>query len=116
MWQMVEGNLRAAGRAPEETGKRDRQTCERWILLGSLLALLATGSPAEAQTQGEVQVTARVLPMVPSRDAALAAATASGVRQTSNLFRVTRLSVPAPTRIRDHKREELIVVVEFLAN
>jgi hypothetical protein len=116
MWQTLEVKVRARSLASETPETRHPGRRGRWIFPGLVLGALLAGSPLQAQGRGEVQVTARVLPMVPSRDAAIAAAMTTDPRQTSQLFRVTRVRGHEPGRTADPKREELIVVVEFLAN
>jgi len=81
-----------------------------------LFVLLLSARPLEGQSRGEVQVTAQVLPLVPARQAALDFAIDPQVPQSNDLFRISRVARPQPVRAADPKREELIVVIEFLAN
>jgi hypothetical protein len=54
--------------------------------------------------------------MVQTREAAVAAATTPDLQQTSQLFRITRARGREPGAVDTPRREEVIVVVEFLAN
>lgn len=88
-----------------------------WMSVAAISALvLGTVGVLQAQSQGEVQVTARVLTLVPVREAALAAAANPAAPKSSQLFRITRVRHTELPTTSTPKREELIVVVEFLAN
>lgn len=102
-----------------------RRTVRRWertpllraLAAGAVsLVLVVVARPLSAQGQGEVQVTARVVPLIQTREAAIAFAANPLVPDTSHLFHITHLRRPGSARATDLKREELIVVVEFLAN
>ena len=114
MTQSVESTDHRMVRPPP--AKAWRTVGRATIATALLIAPFLSVRPLRAQGQGEVQVTAQVLPLVPTRQAALAFAADSGAVQPSHLFRITRVRRPEPLRGADLKREELIVVVEFLAN
>jgi hypothetical protein len=96
---------------------RGRAPAHRPLALSAVALLLLLGArPLLGQGQGEVQVTARVLPLVQTREAAITFAANPRTLETSHLFHITRVRRPESARTADLKREELIVVVEFLAN
>lgn len=81
----------------------------------ALLLLVAATQPLRGQSRGELQVTARVIPAEQGW-VARRAAIRPDLPQTSQLFRVTRMRRPGSPTTPDARREEQVVVVEFLAN
>lgn len=90
----------------------------RFALLGvaCLLAFGFANSSAAAQDRGEVQVTARVLPLPLSGEAILRLARAETRSGSAGLFHVHRLQLPQVDSLARVGRRKVVVVVEFLAN
>jgi hypothetical protein len=99
---------------------RDRQSAARAIAVNTtpvlLLLFFFLAKPLQGQGQGEVQVTARVLPVEPARDAAIAVAATPGVPSEYPLFRIRRVDLPGTISPGRDRHDELILIVEFLAN
>lgn len=114
---MTQSIVRSTDDRRRDGPDRERTSLFRRVAaLGLSLLLLLTARPVMGQGQGEVQVTARVLPLVQSREAAIDFAVNRHAPESSPLFHITRLTRPESRTTPDFKREELIVVVEFLAN
>lgn len=104
----------SARRRPFRTG-HCRPTRSLAAGLAVLLLLAGATRPLRGQSKGELQVSALVLPVEPGRQARSAAI--EPTKQGSNpLFRIRRDRRPDPMRPAGSRREELLVVVEFLAN
>lgn len=88
-----------------------------WVI-GLLLPLsiCAVTEPALAQFQGDVQVSARVLPLPAAREAAVKVALHGAAASPSDLFRISELRPQATDSARGPRMRKVIVVVEFLAN
>jgi hypothetical protein len=95
---------------------RPRRASVILFLCSSAFLLLALPlRPLQAQSRGEVQVTAQVLPAQPGYQA-LAAARAPTTTPTNTLFRVSwarRTETPGAAAA---EKNDVIVTVEFLAN
>lgn len=83
--------------------------------VSAFLLLALAASPLRAQSRGEVQVTAQVLPAQAGYQA-LAAARAPTATQTNTLFRVRWARRPDAPGASRAEKSSLVVTVEFLAN